>query len=123
MIYFSKMCYDIVRYLMAEERRENVFKKLKPMMKYLPIVNIFAFLYYLIHAARTIRKSFKFVLFVFLFGFSASIVQNITVSMQNPMIHWLVLFYVCYIMPMIMCIAAEKTMFSDKSETRDSSAN
>ena len=98
-----------------------MFPKFKSMINYLPIINIFVLLYYLINSARMIRKRFKFILFVFLFGFSASIVQNIAVSIQKPIIYWLVLIYVCYIMPMIMCIVAEKTVFSDKRETDNES--
>lgn len=98
-----------------------MFPKLKSMINYLPIINIFVLLYYLINSARMIRKRFKFVLFVFLFGFSASIIQNIAVSIQKPIIFWLVLIYVCYIMPMIMCIVAEKTVFADKQEKNNES--
>ena len=87
--------------------------KFKSIIPYLPVMNIFALLYYLVYAAQKIRKRFKFVLFVFLFGFSACIVQNIAVSLQKPIINWLVLLYVCYFMLMIMCIAAEKTMFTE----------
>ncbi len=104
--------------------------KYKPIIPYIPVMNIFAVLYYLMYAAKKIRKRFKFVLFVFLFGFSASLAQRIGVSFQKPMINWLVFIYVCYFMPMIICIVAEKTMFAGKtetdngsSETEDNSAN
>ena len=93
-----------------------MFTKYKSLMKYIPVLNIFVLIYYLIYAARMIRKRFQFVLFVFLFGFSASIAQNIALSYQKPIINWLVLLYVCYFMPLIMCIAAEKTMFTDSKE-------